>query len=118
MSDLDKPDYTNDAEIRKDILDTAKKYVCNDRNKQYGSPEDNFTLIAERWTLYLQQLKMISSEDRISPTMVSVMMTDFKLARLTGNPLHKDSWVDAAGYIACGAGIILKEQTKNEQPPL
>jgi hypothetical protein len=31
-----------------------------------------------------------------------------KVARLSTNPTHKDSWIDLAGYAACGAGIALK----------
>lgn len=45
------------AKTRAEILDSAKKCVCEDRNGQYGEPED--------------------------------------------------SYVDAAGYIACGGGIEL-----------
>ena len=31
---------------RPEILDTAKKCVCGDREQDYGSPENNFTVIA------------------------------------------------------------------------
>lgn len=102
----------NDAEIRADILDTAKGYVLKDRNSTYGSPEDNFRRIARRWTAHLQNVGVISDAVQLNPADVAIMMTDMKLARIEHNPGHKDSWVDAAGYIACGAGIALAEDIK------
>lgn len=99
----------NDAEIRADILDTAKGYVLNDRNSTYGSPEDNFKRIARRWTAHLRNIGHLGADKEISPTSVAIMMADVKAARLENNPTHKDSWVDWAGYAACGAGIALAE---------
>lgn len=102
----------NDAEIRADILDTAKLYVLKDRNSTYGSPEDNFRRIARRWTAHLQNVGVISDAVQLNSADVAIMMTDVKLARIEHNPTHKDSWIDAAGYIACGAGIALVEPAK------
>lgn len=104
----------NDAEIRADILDTAKGYVLKDRNSTYGSPEDNFRRIARRWTAHLQNVGVISDAVQLNATDVAIMMTDMKLARIEHNPGHKDSWIDAAGYIACGAGIALAEPFQQE----
>ena len=39
---------------RKEILEQAIKAVCTDRDGQYGSPENNFKVIAEFWTDYLR----------------------------------------------------------------
>lgn len=81
--------------IREDVLDTAKEIVCNDRNNQYGEPEDNFGLIAKLWSCYTST--NLSSKD------VANMMILFKVARnATGNS-KVDNWVDIAGYAACGA---------------
>lgn len=96
----------NDAEVRKHVLDEAKKCVLQDRNSTYGKPEDNFRRIAELWTAYLN----IRPKDKgapITPTDVAQMMVLMKMARLAHNPTHKDSWVDGIGYLACGAGIEL-----------
>ncbi len=95
----------NDAEIRADILDTAKGYVLKDRNATYGSPEDNFRRIAILWEAY-DQIRQPGPE---TPIDVSIKMILMKVARLAHNPTHKDSWVDIAGYSACGAGIALAE---------
>lgn len=104
----------NDAEIRADILDTAKGYVLKDRNSTYGSPEDNFRRIAILWEAY-DQIRQPGPETSID---VSIKMILMKVARLAHNPTHKDSWVDTAGYAACGAGIALAEDAKKTEPKL
>ena len=80
---------------RKECLDAAGKAVLTDRAREYGHPEDNFGLIAALWSRYTE--RDISSAD------VAAMMILLKLARIEGNPRHADSWVDIAGYAACGA---------------
>lgn len=80
---------------RKDCLDAAAKAALTDRAREYGDPEDSFGLIAALWSRYTE--RDISSAD------VAVMMILLKLARVEGNPRHMDSWVDIAGYAACGA---------------
>lgn len=79
---------------RHEVLAAAHKAV-NERPGAYGSPEDNFGRIAALWSVHLQ--KQITSTD------VAVMMALLKIARLQSNPSHEDSWVDLAGYAACGA---------------
>ena len=101
-----KPQLT-DAQIRADILDTAKGYVLKDRNSTYGTPEDNFKRIARRWTAHLRNIGHLGADKEISPISVAIMMLDLKAARLENDPTHRDSWIDTAGYAACGAGIAL-----------
>lgn len=91
---------------REDILDSAKNCVCNDRNGQYGEPEDNFAIIANFWQDYLYAV----TGERITITAADVasMMVLFKVARVataTGN-VSADSFIDAAGYAACGGEIM------------
>ena len=43
---------TDTPTTRAEILDAAKKIVTGDREKQYGSPEDNFGVIARLWSAY------------------------------------------------------------------
>lgn len=90
----------NNTSKREQILMTAKNIVCSDRNKQYGEPEDNFRSIAELWSVYTGLT--LTAKD------VALMMTLFKIARLMANPEKDDSWIDAAGYIACGAECAIK----------
>lgn len=97
------------AKTRAEILDSAKKCVCEDRNGQYGEPEDSFKYIAQYWQIYLRH-NCLSSDGEfvISPADVAMMMALFKIARIeTAEMSSLDSYVDAAGYIACGGGIEL-----------
>lgn len=80
---------------RKECLDHAAKAVLTDRNAAYGEPEDSFGVIAALWSRY--------TGCDISTADVAAMMIILKLARVEGNPRHMDSWVDIAGYAACGA---------------
>ena len=80
---------------RKELLDAAAGCVLQDRASQYGGVEDNFGRIAELWTKYLGV--------QLAPHDVAAMMVLLKIARLRANPHHDDSWVDLAGYAACGA---------------
>ena len=82
---------------RADILDTAKTYVTKDRDAVHGSAQRNFEIIAALWSAYAQH--PLSTAD------VAVMMTLMKCARIKANPAHVDSWVDGAGYLACGGEI-------------
>lgn len=88
----------SDESTRASILDEAMGIVTQDRNNRYGEPEDAFSDIAELWSVYLDH--HVGSHD------VAVMMTLLKVARIKANPSKRDSWVDAAGYIACGAECV------------
>ena len=85
---------------RDDILDTAKEYVTKDRAAQHGDMKDNFTRIAEYWSVHL--------DTPVYPDDVAVMMTLLKVARIKSNHEHPDNWVDGAGYMACGGELAAK----------
>lgn len=83
---------------REELLDQARRCVCGQREQDYGSPEDNFINIAKLWAAYLDTL--------IGPEDVAIMMILMKIGRLIGSQyMSEDSWVDIAGYAACGAEI-------------
>lgn len=85
---------------REDVLEAAKRCICGDRERDYGSPEDNFGIIADFWSAYLQGRG--AKLDFLEPYDVASMLALLKLARIaTGNAKH-DNWVDLAGYAACG----------------
>ncbi|MBB65725.1 MAG: hypothetical protein CMO81_11760 [Waddliaceae bacterium] len=71
--------------------------LLDERQRDYGSPKDNFNRIARRWSVLLN--KELSAQE------VALMMLDFKLARLQHNPKHFDSLVDVIGYAACLAEL-------------
>lgn len=88
---------------RKEILAAAEKCVCGQRDKDYGTPEDSFGLIAELWAKALKPCVPEGTDVCILPETV---------ARLIKSPEHLDSWVDLAGYAACGGEIASsKEET-------
>lgn len=91
---------------RSEILDTAKRCVCGDRDEQYGSPENSFRMIAELWEPYIREKCVSEGADvSIMPEDVAAMMVLFKMARVATGSYSADSWVDAAGYAACGGEI-------------
>jgi hypothetical protein len=89
---------------REELLDKAKEYTTKDRASTYSSPEESFRLIADLWTSYRGVA--------ITPKDVAAMMVLLKVARIAKNPDHEDSWVDIAGYAACGVECgSVKEDT-------
>ena len=90
---------------RKEILGAAAKCVCGQREEDYGTPEDNFKLIAELWTPVIKSCVSEWTDVCVPPEAVALMMALVKVARLIKSPGHLDSWVDLAGYAACGGEI-------------
>ncbi len=84
------------------ILDAAIDAVT-DRGLNYGRPEDNFARIARRWEVHL--LNRYGRVVKLDAHDVAMMMVDMKVARLENSPAHADSWVDVAGYAACGGAM-------------
>lgn len=77
---------------RPEILDAAKACVCGQREQDHGSPEENFAAISKLWNAYL-------GGD------VAMMMALLKIARIRTGRHTADSYVDLAGYAACGGEI-------------
>jgi hypothetical protein len=103
---------------RESILREAINIVCSDRNLQYGEPEDNFSIIGELWSVYLNA-KRVAPTDRIKLTAkdASDMLILFKVARsVTATTPKRDTYVDIAGYAAC-AGAFLPDEAKEEPVP-
>lgn len=102
---MDNSSSTYVKTVREKVLEEAKHCICGDRDKQYGSPEKSFDLIAQYWSVYLGQ--------ELKPTDVAALMILFKVARQQ-NGSKPDNWVDIAGYSACGAEIDEKENAGND----
>lgn len=86
---------------RSEILAKAASAVCGQREQDYGSPESNFGLIGQLWTVYLNHL--VTAED------VAMMMCLFKIARIRTGRGVEDSYIDLAGYAACGGEIAASD---------
>lgn len=93
---------------RADILAEASRIVTIDRNDQYGEPQELFGLIAKYWTAHLD--RQVNAHD------VAVMMALMKCARMQANPAHRDSAVDACGYLAI-AGEVGMPRTEPQDAP-
>ena len=106
--DTEKPERPT----RKSILEAAERCVCGDRDKQYGSPEDSFRVIAALWEVYLKE-RCVSPETDVCilPEDVAALMVLFKVARIATGSYCADSWIDAAGYAACGGEIGGKHES-------
>lgn len=92
---------------RKEILENAMRCVSGDRDEQYGKPEDSFLTIARFWTAYLNAAVV---DDGVSINIkrhdVAAMLALMKIARIATGVQKDDSWIDLAGYAACGGEII------------
>ena len=82
---------------REEILQKAAEAISGERDKHYGSPEDNFCRIAVLWTDYLGE--------QVSPTDVAMMMILLKVARTMNDATHEDNYIDIAGYAACAGEL-------------
>lgn len=85
-------------EAKSSILDEAKRIIYGDREKTYGSPDKNLTLIALLWAEYLDG--KYGTAHPLNVDDVCLMMVLLKVARLANDSEHRDSQVDLAGYVA------------------
>lgn len=99
------PKGSGAGDTRAKLLSDASEIVTSDRANAYGPPEDNFKRIAALWEVYLEQHP---SDAPINATDVANMMVLMKVARLMQTPGHRDSWLDIAGYAACGYSVASK----------
>lgn len=82
---------------RRKVLDEANELIHSARNVSYGPPMRNFQRIADLWNVILgEQLS-----EPITSWQVADMSIAIKLARNIEQP-KRDSYVDMAGYAACG----------------
>lgn len=88
--------------VREQTLDAAKRCVIGDREQDYGTPESNFATIASFRSDYLDM--------NISAQQVADMMILMKISRIKNGGGTGDSYVDIAGYAACGNEILSKRK--------
>ncbi len=93
---------------RSEILRAAEMCVCGEREQDYGTPEQNFETIGLLWSVYLRaahpELTEKMGVNGIDAKDVAAMMALLKIARIaTGS--SPDSFIDLAGYAACGGEI-------------
>lgn len=86
------PPSTRNA--RATVLLGAEELVNGDRNAQYGDPRQDFQRTATMWAAYLGC--------DVEPHDVAALMALLKVSRIRWSPQKLDSWMDLAGYAACG----------------
>jgi hypothetical protein len=89
---------------RENLLAKASKIVAGDRQDDYGDPSDNYKTVAAMWSVYLEKTRKHRDTDcpPVLPHDVAIMMVLLKTVRIAHQGGHADSWVDLAGYAACG----------------
>lgn len=91
------------ADIKRELVDEAKRIVTGARRSAYGTPEDNFERIARFWQAYFENTGR--GDVTITAADVSPLMRLMKEARLCESPDHKDSFTDIIGYALTGAEV-------------
>ncbi len=88
-----------------DILTEAGQVIYGDREKTYGDPGKNIRVIADYWVAYLHSIGWSHDGKALDYDDVCNMMVLLKIARLSNTPMHRDSLVDACGYLALAERI-------------
>src|ERR1700678_1741999 len=103
------------AARKRACLEAAIAACCGDRAFNYGAPENNFRRIGDLWNAWWN-VRVPSTDDTapFGPVDIAVMNILLKVARLANTPSHNDSWIDIAGYAACGADITRSGEQKQE----
>ncbi len=99
---------------RSELLEQAEKIVNGHREDEYGSPERNFQTIAQLWGAYINAACINGTDFDFCLTEedVAALMILMKVARISSDRQHLDSWVDIAGYAACGGEIATGGSTE------
>lgn len=91
-------------------LNEAKQIINGERQDQYGNPEDSFAKIAEYWDTYLRQNHETFNGGPLLKTIdVAHMMMLFKIARMSGQEVKRDNYVDLCGYASIVADRLIQE---------
>ena len=83
--------------IGAEILIEAHHLITGDRNRDYDHPLDDYTKVVE---IYRSLTGIDLSVEQAILFMVSVKMARLR-TNLERDILHRDSIVDAAGYLGC-----------------
>ena len=87
------------------VLDEAKGLITGDRNNTYGPPHQDFQRSADAATAYGYRGpdgRDLEAHD------IALLVTLVKISRLMWTPDKRDSWVDIAGYAACGYECVVE----------
>lgn len=98
----EQQENSNELLPRIELLREAAAIIAGDRDKEYGSPIENFFRIAQVWEIITGR-KYTSEE-------VAMMMVGLKVARFASNSgFQPDTWRDIAGYAGCGYEVGMEK---------
>lgn len=107
---VDGPEFSESP--RGGMLDEAKQLVTGSRNNAYGPPTADFSRTAAmangfgfRVTAYEG-----AKPEPLQAHHIAIFMILLKMSRLAWTSTKRDSWVDAAGYAACGLECSLVDE--------
>jgi hypothetical protein len=104
--------------MSKEMLLEAADLVGGQKAAEYGDITELHKRIAALWMGWIEGRHGASRID-LDEYDVAIMMVLLKIARLVGNPGHRDSHIDIAGYAAVAEEIATKtieEQDKWKEP--
>ena len=82
------------------FVSKAGELISGQRAKDYGDAADSFGRVALIWSAVLGT--------NVTAEQVAACMVGLKLARLSNEMSHEDSWIDIIGYAALGGEISKK----------
>lgn len=91
---------------RAGILEEATTLITGDRNNVYGPPTQDF----DRTAGMMNSFGFSVNGKPLEGHHVAIFMVLLKMSRLAWTPNKRDSWVDAAGYAACGYECAITEE--------
>lgn len=103
--------------FRDELLTQAHRAVMMERNQDYGDPLTDFTRAAKMFSVYLHDV-IVERNSRgysgfeIMPHDVAVFQILVKISRLAESDAKMDTWVDIAGYAACGYDVAMREERR------
>lgn len=114
----DVAEATKPLSPRRELLMGAADLVDGDRNAQYGDPRQDFRRTAGYWNIHINGIierKLAENNgqfggDILDPHDVAIMMDLLKTSRLAWSPDKEDTWMDKAGYTACGWHCVMPEE--------
>lgn len=98
--------------LGKQILSEAMQ-VIDARGDHYGTPYENWSTIADFWTVYLQD--KLKDGEKITASDHGLMMDLVKTARLMQTEGHYDSLLDKCGYVAAAVECFHEERKRFDE---
>lgn len=106
---MDVTDLTNSP--RASALNEARDLITGDRNNQYGPPTQDFQRTADLLNaLGYRRMDVQRGATKILASDVAIIIAQVKVSRIMHSRGKRDSWVDLAGYAACGYECAVEEE--------